>query len=126
MAKRWIAAVLGGVALVNGAVMLIDGPGWYDAAPGVADTGPYNPHFVADVGAAFFIAGLALAARAWRARYWPAGLAGAGFLAAHALIHVAGILGGHTHHAAFEWASVILPAAVAFWAALPSKGEVNA
>ena len=46
--------------------MLAAGPLWYETVPGVPDTGPFNPHFVQDIGVAFLVAGLALAARAWR------------------------------------------------------------
>lgn len=126
MVKRILAALTGATAAGNGALMLVNGPHWFQSVPGVTDTGPYNAHFVYDVGAAFLIAGLALIARAWRPRYWPAALAGASFLSAHALIHVAGLLGGHSHHAAFELASVIAPAAFALWASFPAKGESHA
>ena len=82
--------------------MLSAGPFWYASVPGASETGPYNPHFVQDIGAAFLVAGLALAARAWRPVYWPAAVAGAGFLAAHALIHLAAIVAGHDHHVGFD------------------------
>lgn len=121
--KRLIAAVIGALSAGNGAVMLGAGEAWYGATPGVADTGPYNPHFVADVGAAYLVAGLALLARARRPDLWPAAVAGALFFAAHALIHIAGLAGGHSHHAAFETALVILPAALGLWAAFPATGE---
>src|SRR6185437_17081284 len=49
------------------------------------------------------VAALALAARAWRVNYWPADVAGAGFLAAHGLIHLASIVFGHDHHATFDF-----------------------
>ncbi len=126
MMKRWIAGILGAFTVGNGVFMLIAGQQWYDTIPGAHDTGPFNPHFVADIGAAFLIAGLGLAARAWRTRYWPAALAGAGFLASHGLIHVAGLLGGHSHYAGFEWVSVVAPSALALWAAFPGTGERSA
>jgi len=85
--RRSIAAILAIPTLVNGLVMLVAGPFWYARVPGVTATGPFNPHFIQDIGVAFLVAGLALAARAWRPRYWPA-IAGAGFLAAHGLIHL--------------------------------------
>jgi hypothetical protein len=84
---------------------------------------PFNPHFVQDVGAAFLVAGLALAARAWRPIYWPAAVAGSGFLAAHALIHPTMIVTGHDHHTAADLAVVILPAALALYSAFPNRGE---
>jgi hypothetical protein len=121
--KRWIAGIIAALTGLNGAAMLADGRGWYARTPGVVDTGPFNPHFVADIGAAFLAASLGLAACAWRARYWPAALAGAAFLAFHALIHIVGVAMGHSHTVAFELGLVVLPAALALYAALPAKGE---
>ncbi|MEQ8180063.1 MAG: hypothetical protein RIC52_02260 [Amphiplicatus sp.] len=120
MIKRFLAGALALFNGLNGASMLIDGPGWYARVPGVVETGPYNPHFVADIGAAFIAAALGLAARAWRPELWPAAAAGTAFLALHALIHLAGL--GHSHTAGFETFLVILPAALAVWASTPSKG----
>jgi hypothetical protein len=54
----------------------------------VNETGPFNPHFVRDVGAAFLVAGGGLLWYARDVRARPAALAGAGFLALHALIHL--------------------------------------
>lgn len=92
--------------------------------PGAADAGPFNPRFVQDVGAAYLIGGLALAARAWRGRYWPAALTGSGFFALHALVHVMAM--GRSQTMAFELALVVLPAALALYASLPDKGESHA
>jgi peptidoglycan/LPS O-acetylase OafA/YrhL len=124
--QRSIAAILGALSVVNGAMMLFAGPFWYASVPGALETGPYNPHFVQDIGAAFLIAGLALAARAWRPRYWPAAVAGAGFMAAHALIHLVMIAAGHDHHPGFDLAAVVLPSALALYSAFPSQGERHA
>ncbi|NOJ38753.1 hypothetical protein [Bradyrhizobium australiense] len=121
--RRQIAAVLAILTVLNGLAMLFAGPLWYQNVPGVTETGPFNPHFVQDVGAAFLVAGLALAARAWRPRYWPAAVAGAGFLAAHGLIHLALIVSGHVHHVAFDLVAVVLPSALALYSAFPNQGE---
>lgn len=121
--RRTIAALAAAVSALNGLAMLIDGPGWYAQVPGVTDTGPFNAHFIQDIGMAFLVAGLALAARAWRPRYWPAGLAGAGFLAGHAAIHFASVLAGHAHHAAFDVVGIIIPAAVALYSAIPTQDD---
>lgn len=123
MLKRWLAGLLGAFNALNGVLMLADGPRWYASVPGVTHTGPFNPHFVADIGAAFLAAGLALMARAWRPRYWPAALAGAGFLGLHALIHVADVAMAHSVTPTFDIAVVIAPAALALWAALPAKSD---
>ena len=123
MVKRWISGLLAAMAIGNGLFMLIAGKQWYLTAPGASDTGPYNFHFVADIGVGFLVAGAGLAARAWRPQYWPAALTGAAFLFGHGLIHVAGLLGGHAHYVIMEWTGIILPAALSLWAALPAKGE---
>jgi peptidoglycan/LPS O-acetylase OafA/YrhL len=124
--RRSIAAVLAAINVLNGLVMLFAGPFWWNAVPGVTDTGPYNPHFVQDVGAAFLAAGLALGARAWRTQYWPAAVAGAAFLVVHALLHLVMIASGHDHHAATDLAAVVLPAALALYSAFPDTGEHHA
>jgi len=124
--RRLIAAILAIPTLLNGLAMLAAGSRWYDAVPGVSDTGPFNPHFVQDIGLAFLMAGLALAARAWRPRYWPAAVAGAGFLAAHALLHLALIAGGHSHHIASDLLAIVVPSAIALYSAFPSPGEHHA
>jgi hypothetical protein len=124
--QRWIAAVLAVFNGANGLVMLFASSAWWDSVPGVPDTGPFNLHFVQDVGVAFLVAGLALGARAWRPALWPAAVAGAGFLAAHAVIHLIMIASGHDHHAAADIATVILPAALALYSAFPNRGERHA
>ena len=124
--RRSIAAVLAVLTVLNGLMMLLAGAAWYESVPGVSETGPYNPHFIQDIGAAFFVAGLALAARVWRPRYWPAAVAGAGFLAFHALLHLVMIASGHDHYAAFDLIAIVLPSALALFSAFPDPGERDA
>jgi hypothetical protein len=124
--RRPIAAIIAAISVLNGSIMLFAGPSWYASVPGASETGPFNPHFVDDIGAAFLVAGLALAARVWRPAYWPAAVAGAGFLAAHALIHLVTIAAGHDHHAAFDLAAIVLPSALALYSAFPNPGERHA
>jgi hypothetical protein len=121
--KRIVAAGLGAVGVLNGVFMLVDGARWYDSVPGLAHTGPFNAHFVADIGAAYLVASLALIARAWRPRYWPAAVAGAGFMVAHALIHVADLTMQRSGDWRVDVFLVIMPAALAAWAAWPGKNE---
>jgi hypothetical protein len=121
--QRWIAGVLALFNIANGLAMLFASSAWWVSVPGVPETGPFNPHFVQDVGAAFLAAGLGLAARAWRPSYWPAALAGAGFLMGHALIHLVMIVGGHDRHTAADLATVIVPALLALYAAFPTQGD---
>lgn len=121
--KRWIAVILAILSALNGLAMLFAGPTWYAHVAGASETGPFNPHFVQDIGIAFLVAGLALAARAWRTTYWPAAVTGAGFLAAHALLHLMMIASGHDHHLVSDLAAIVVPAALAVYVAFPSKGE---
>jgi len=122
--KRILAGGLGAAGALNGVLMLAAPALWYDSVPGLAHTGPFNPHFVADIGAAYLVASLALMARAWRPRYWPAAVAGAGFMVAHALIHVADLTMERSGNPTVDVALVIVPALLAAWAALPDKAEV--
>ncbi len=124
--RRWIAAILAVFNGANGLAMLFASSLWWNTVPGVPDTGPFNAHFVQDVGAAFLVAGLALAARVWRPAYWPAAVAASGFLVAHAAIHLLMIASGHDHHATTDIATVIMPAALALYSAFPDKGEYHA
>ena len=48
-----IAAVLGLAALANGIFMLYTPLDWYFAVPGVTTTGPFNQHFLRDIGLIF-------------------------------------------------------------------------
>lgn len=72
---------------LNGLVMIAAPEGWYGAVPGVVDTGPFNPHFVRDIGFGFVAAAvsLALAARPGGiTALWPAAV----FLGGHAALHL--------------------------------------
>lgn len=87
--KRIVAGLLAVFLAANAASMLIAPLPWYDAVPGVVATGPFNAHFVRDIGAAYLVAAIGLGWFAWRPREgWPALTAGALFLTVHAAIHV--------------------------------------
>src|SRR5262249_13544839 len=84
---------------------------------GVSETGPFNPHFARDVGAAFLVAGAAIL---WFARdpaRWPAAATGAAFLTAHALIHLwDGIAGREApHHLMRDLPVMFVTAGAAIW-----------
>ncbi len=106
-----LALVLGG----NGVVMLVAGAWWYGVVPGVPLTGPFNAPFVKDIGAAYLVAGGALAAFAWRpARAWPALAAASAFLVLHAGVHVADALASPTcgHDLVRDLPGVFAPALI--------------
>jgi hypothetical protein len=121
--KRGLAAVLALAMGVNGVAMLAAGRWWYGAVPGVTMTGPFNPHFVMDIGAAYLAVGGAFAWLTWRAS--AAALAAAGFLGLHAAIHLAGYVGDAAALADFgrDFPGVFLPALIAGWVAWPSHPQ---
>jgi hypothetical protein len=110
-----LAVTMGG----NGLVMLAAGRWWYGAVAGVPQTGPFNPHFVKDIGAAYLVVGAAFAWLAARpaAEARGAATAAAAFLALHAGIHLAEAAGAPAGLAdlARDFPGVILPALLAVW-----------
>jgi uncharacterized protein YjeT (DUF2065 family) len=76
------------VLVVNGVAMLGFPETWFGLVPSVADTGPFNPHFVRDVGSAYVVAGGGLIWFWLDKRARPAAVAGAAFLALHAFVHL--------------------------------------
>jgi uncharacterized protein YjeT (DUF2065 family) len=112
-----LAIALGLLLAANGLLMLADPATWYALVPGVPETGPFNPHFVRDIGAAYLVTGAAIAALALDARAMPAALAGALFLTLHALVHVADAIAGrlHAEHLAADLVTVFVPAVIALW-----------
>lgn len=121
--KRGVAALLGFTGAANGLFMLAAPAIWYDSVPGLPHTGPFNAHFVSDIGVAYLVASVALLARTWRSLYWPAAVAGAAFMCGHAIIHVLDIALERTGNAGVDVWLVIVPALLAAWAAFPSKEE---
>jgi len=113
---RILAGAQAALLSANGLAMLFAGLWWYGAVPGVTATGPYNPHFVRDIGAAYLVAGLSHAAFAWKPRQaWPALAAAAGFLLLHAAIHVFDAVCGTRplQDLARDFAGVFVPAFIA-------------
>jgi hypothetical protein len=97
----WIFAIFGAASVANALWMLAGPLHWYHEVPAaVPDTGPFNPHFVRDIGCAFFAVGVALVWAAWAAR-WRRPLVGiaAIFMGAHGLLHIYDTLRGALPHA---------------------------
>jgi len=115
-ANGWILMVLG-IGMVANALWMLAGPmHWYTELPAaVPDTGPFNPHFVRDIGCAFLAAGFALvwAARSERARF-PLAATALVFLGAHALLHIYDTAVGNlpSDHWWLDFAGVYLPALI--------------
>ncbi len=117
---RWtieavLAAALALVMGANGLIMLFAGPWWYGVVPGVTATGPFNPHFVKDIGAAYLVVGASLGAFAWRpARAFSALIAAAAFLTLHGAIHIGDALASPTcgHDLVRDLPDIFLPALI--------------
>ena len=86
---RYVAGLMAAAFVANGLAMLFASLAWYDAVPGVTSTGPFNPHFVKDIGAVYLACALGVGWFAWRpAQGWPAMAVAAAWLTLHAAVHV--------------------------------------
>jgi hypothetical protein len=83
-----LAGLLGVALLANGVFMLVSPDTWYLAVPGVTDTGPFNQHFLRDIGLIFLLLGgaflLGVVRPQLRVLAWAAPTL---WLAGHALFH---------------------------------------
>jgi hypothetical protein len=110
-----IALLLGFIMLVNGTWQLVAPEGWYWAIPGVPDRGPFNQHFVRDIGIVYSLTGIGLimgaVQPAQRFGYWWAPTL---WLVGHALFHVWEVLVGICGPASLiqDFAGVMLPALI--------------
>lgn len=118
-----LAVLLGIGAILNGLFMLWSPPDWYFAVPGVTTTGPFNQHFVRDIGLIFMLVGAAFLVGAAKPQYRVAlWITPTVWLWGHALFHVwevvVGICG--TSALARDFPAVTLPAllgsVIAVWA----------
>lgn len=116
-----LALILGLGLAANGLFMLAAPADWYVTVPGVVETGPFNAHFVRDIGVTYLVAGATLMWFALDLAARPAALAGAGFLALHALVHLWDAAAGreHPHQLLIDLPAVFLPPALALFIAWP-------
>jgi len=112
--EGWIYLVIGLGSVANALWMLAGPMHWYTDLPAaVPDTGPFNAHFVRDIGCAFLAAGGALVWAAFApARRWPLVAVATLFLAAHAVLHVYDTVRGFLpgDHWWLDFPGVYLPA----------------
>jgi hypothetical protein len=128
-----IAVLLGIAAIANGTFMLVGPERWYLEVPGVTTTGPFNQHFVRDIGLIFLFLGGAFLLGAvrpdLRIALWAAPSI---WLAGHALFHfwevAVGICGPSA--LARDFSAVTLPAvlglAITGWAMTDTRGASSA
>jgi hypothetical protein len=127
------AVLMGLAALANGAFMLVSPDHWYFAVPGVTDTGPFNQHFIRDIGLIFLFVGSAFLLGAAKPQYrlvlWAAPTL---WLAAHALFHFWEVAVGICGPSALvrDFPAVTLPAiigaGITFWALRDLRVAANA
>jgi len=111
-----LGGILGAGLAGNGVYMLTAPEAWYFAVPGVTTTGPFNQHFLRDIGLIFVLIGSGFVYGAVRPRsrvlLWSMG---AIWLSGHALFHfwevAVGICGPEVLPRDFP--SVTLPALIA-------------
>ncbi len=89
MIVRVILALFGLFHLLGGLYMLVAPHEWYAGVPGVTATGPFNHHFITDIGFAFAASGVGMMMGFREGRTQAAfALAGATWPALHALFHL--------------------------------------
>ncbi len=124
------AGLLGLGAAANGMFMLISPVIWYFAVPGVTTTGPFNQHFLRDIGLIFLLVAVAMLTGVARpAARLPLWSAAALWLAGHALFHFWEVAVGICGPGALiqDFSAVTLPAiltiALALWAWRDAAGS---
>jgi hypothetical protein len=125
-----IAILLGAAMIANGVFMLVSPEGWYMAVPGVTSTGPFNQHFVRDIGLIFLLLGGAFLVGAARPHsrvlLWAAASI---WLTGHALFHFWEVAVGICSPSVLprDFPAVTLPAiigiALTFWAIGQLRGR---
>lgn len=126
----WVLVAAAVSSAINAGWMLLFPAHWYHELPAdVPDTGPFNAHFVRDIGCAFAAVTLAFAWAAFQPR-WRAPLLAVAtfFLTAHALLHVYDTARGalHGHHWLLEAPSVYAPVLVLIPFTLRALREADA
>ena len=114
--------------LLTGLYLAITPISFYETAPGVSDTGPYNMHFIRDVGFAFIVSALGIAF-GLRRKLKVLIVFGSAWLVAHGLFHLV-LWFQHSNHtsatALTDLAIVVLPAGVLAYLAATYRLEPNA
>ena len=128
-ANLGIAALLGVALIANGVFMLVALADWYVAVPGVTATGPFNQHFLRDIGLIFLLLGGAFLVGAaqphLRVALWAAPSI---WLTGHALFHLWEVAVGICSLSVIprDFPAVTLPAiigiALTVWAIHQSRG----
>ena len=111
-----VAAILGLLLIANGVFMTVSPEPWYWMVPGVPDRGPFNQHFIRDIGFIYFLMGAAFVYGAvYQENRFQLWLVPVAWLVLHAIFHVwevaVGICGPES--LVEDFAGVTLPALIA-------------
>jgi hypothetical protein len=116
MFRRTLYVVFALIALVNAVWMLASPESWYTGLPAaVPDTGPYNGHFIRDLGVVFLIIAGGFS---WCARHVdrskPVLIAITLFYVGHAIVHLLDLVSGRLPHShwGIDTPAVFLPALI--------------
>ena len=105
--------------LANGLAMIIAPMTWYELTPGAAEVGPFNVHFVRDIGIAYIAAGaglwLAVGDAAWKSA--STAIVAMIFIGGHGILHLVEMFAHHLELTAAlrDTALIVVPAAIAGW-----------
>ncbi|MBM3289825.1 MAG: hypothetical protein FJY92_06700 [Candidatus Hydrogenedentes bacterium] len=122
-----VFVVLGLLSVANGGWMLAHAPTWYDSMPGVTDVGPYNGHFVRDIGLAYAVSGVGFVWCAFNLRRcWPVVVGQALWATGHAVLHVLDMFAGRLPltHWIVDAPGVLLPGLVLGLLAMPAVWRI--
>lgn len=121
--RNTLLLLLGLGFLANGVFMFFAPQPWYETIPGVTGTGPFNLHFIRDIGCAYATCGLAAIWAARDPRAWPAAVAAGIFLSLHAALHVYEALVREVAigHLVSDALLVVAPAVLTLWLALSNR-----
>ena len=119
-----LTGLIGLFDIANGLYMTFWPNAWFHNAPGAMETGPFNAHFVTDMGLAYAAGGFALLAFAFQPRWRLAAFGASGSLALHGLFHLLHVAQGHTHFAGTDVA-VAVPALLGMALCWPRKSTMS-
>ena len=116
MIRRILYLIFALIALINGVWMLAAPESWYNGLPAaVPDTGPYNGHFIRDLGVVFLLIAAGFAWCSWRLeRSRPVLIVITLFYVGHAIVHLLDLLTGRLPHShwSIDTPAVFLPALI--------------
>ncbi len=105
--------------ILNGLVMIVAPEFWYQQTPGASATGPFNIHFVRDIGIAFLAAGSGLALGVSQKKLTANDIAFVSmvFLAGHGLLHLFEMIamGALLNAAMRDFVLIVLPVLIAIF-----------